>query len=172
MARWRKKADCLCAPCARFRADGPQLWRDIARIEMHLDPADVAALRRDLLAKGCDWCGRDAYRVPFVPQIVKDYLRIEHLCEWCRNVVVWHQRKEGICWGASSDDELKWFLAGFVLQKLNDEIRRRSPSGIAKEKAHQEWLASLPKTEDEPPQDLNITIKRVRPRTIEAEAIT
>ena len=132
-----------------------------------LDPEVVKGLDSQLyLGNGCDLCGREnALRVPFVPQIIKDFLRIEYLCEWCRNRINWQRRsfKWPICWGSTSDDELKWFLLHDRLEQFNIEVQKLSPAGLARRRAHDEWLASLPKFEEVPPVELKITIKRRPP---------
>lgn len=153
---------CTCAACGRFNVDAAAIVRGVRQLH-RLDPAVVKGLETELyLGNGCDLCGRDALRVPFVPQIIKDFLRIEYLCEWCRNRIDYQRRslKWPICWGSTPDDELKWFLLHDALRQFNLEVRGLSPAAIAKEHALQAWLDSLPEVEYELVQELEITLKR------------
>jgi hypothetical protein len=162
----KKLPDCKCFVCARFYADPDAIWESVRRINA-LDPTTLQGIKDDLvLGAGCDFCGRDTSRAAFVPQIIKDFLRIEYFCTGCRWML--HRTRQQlywpICYGSTSDDEIRWFLLHFVLDSLRAEIHKLSPAQIAKDKAYQEWLDSLPKFEEEVP-DLEISIKpRVRRR--------
>lgn len=154
--------DCKCVACERFNVDAAAIMRGVRNLH-RLDPEVVKGLDSELyLGNGCDLCGRDALRVPFVPQILKDFLRIEYLCEWCRNRIHYQRRalKWPICWSTTPDDELKWFLLHDTLERFNIEVQKLSPAGIARERRHREWLDSLPKWEEEQVQELKITIRR------------
>jgi hypothetical protein len=153
----KRNPECQCNACTRFRSDGREVWHDIKKIGRYLSSKQVETIRRDLLESKCDWCDRTAVRAPFVPQIVKDFLRIENLCEWCRNSIQWDARKQAICWGSTSDDEIKWFLIEITLLKFNATVHALSPAQVAKDKAFQAWLDSLPKPEE--PEELDIQLK-------------
>jgi hypothetical protein len=170
----KKLPECKCIACERFRFDGPDAYAAIERWDGG-DKKFLALAKRDMvLGTGCDYCKYDwGTRVTFVPKIIKDFFRIEYLCEQCRVRIEWKQRELywPICWGSTSDDEIKWFLLHITLERFNEHVRALSPAQIAKDKAYQEWLASLPKWEEEPALDLDIKIKRrVRPRVIDVGA--
>lgn len=176
MGRSLKIPDCKCVACERFRADGFDLWHGLERVFRNSSkrrPDLEAALKADLVkGLGCDLCGRtEARRAPFVPQVIKDFFRIEYLCEWCRNRIQYQRRalKWPVCWGTTPDDELKWFLLHDALEQFNIQVQKLSPAWQAKERAHREWLASLPVEEAAP--DIEITLKRrVRAREIQPDA--
>lgn len=157
-----KTPDCQCVACKQFRADGEEFLTATRRIARYLPPDALEQARKLVEEKGCDLCKRDAHRALFVPQVIKTFFGIEHLCEWCRNRIDYQRRalKWPICWGLTPDDELKWFLLHDALEQFNLEVRRLSPAAIAKERAHREWLDSLPKYEPEPPQELKIRVRR------------
>ena len=171
MGRSLKTPDCKCVACERFRADGPGLWRDLEaaynRSKTGYEAGLYEMLRDDLVkGRGCDLCDRkDALRIAFVPQVIKDFFRIEYLCEWCRNRIDYQRRalKWPVCWGSTPDEELKWFLLHDALEQFNIEVQRHSPAWIKRRAEHQAWLDSLPKYEHTPPVELNIRIKRRPP---------
>lgn len=165
MERRKKLPDCQCKVCLRFNIDIHDVMSGIPKT------TDMPAALRDVLfVDGCDWCGRKNRRTYFIPQIIKDFLRIEHLCEGCKWVV--HRTRQEtywpICWGSTSDDELKWFLIEFILRHFKQEVHRLSPAQVAKDKAFQEWLDTL-RPPDEP-EDLDIQIKprwKIRARVVD-----
>lgn len=154
---WRKTPECQCVACKRFNVDATAIRDGIRRIHA-LDSTVLQDIEAELyLGRGCDLCGEEYTCVPFLPQIIKSFLRIEYLCEFCRNAMNWRRRSWPICWGATSDDEIKWFLIEGMLERFNNEVRRLSPAQLARDRAYKEWLDSLPKEEDVP--DIEITLK-------------
>lgn len=117
---------CKCSICARFLVDADVVqafvktsWARYAYTAFPSRPGSLVTMDEDDpdLGYGCDFCAAGIARLPRCPSIIKTFLGIESFCEACRDRLCRfaHEEDWHICWAGSSDDEIKWFLTGFVL---------------------------------------------------------
>lgn len=108
---------CHCDACNLFYQDG-------------YSPGSAQYIRRgrftirsafDVFYPGhCDLCGREDYQlIRFLPQIIMQFFKTKNICWPCRNSINFVFRHEhNLCWSTASDDEIKWALAAWVLDKF------------------------------------------------------
>ena len=89
---------CGCTTCLHFRSDNVQRTR----------------LRCDLCMgePSKDW---PYICVTFVPELLKQFLGVENICNGCRNAISCYTREWDTCWSQSSDNELKWAMLAYLL---------------------------------------------------------
>ena len=166
MGRRKKLPKCECAACVRFNAEGVETYITLEQIELREptpDPKYLRTLKRHLMPDGpCDLCGQDwSRRIPFVPQIIKNFLGVEGVCYACRSRLRDIQREHDwfICWGVTPDEEIKWLLLWLQLENFNKAVRALSPAQVERDRAFKGWLDSLPVEEAEP-VELKIRVRR------------
>lgn len=86
-------SDCDCATCTAFDMPPRTVWAGAFGV--------------------CDLCRCEHLSlVSFIPEVVKGFLRVERLCWGCKNTINFSvQREMRLCWGGSTDEELRWGLA-------------------------------------------------------------
>lgn len=138
---------CDCDICLLFKRDAEtwtRQWEDIDKNERSGfgyrggqsilgkgKPFLIDLVREEYaVGRGCELCGsRDAAQIPFCPPTVKEFFEIPALCHFCRNIM-FRVAKEWdwqICWGATSDDEIKWFLSTCVYLQFRQHMGREFP---------------------------------------------
>ncbi len=102
------RLSCRCNACVRFRGES---WNAIT----------------------CDLCDVDDRReAPWIPDLLKSFLKVSKICIWCRNGINAHVGCEWrLCWGESSDESLKWAMLDWVRSMYWLDLFRLALDGFA-----------------------------------------
>lgn len=117
---WR----CVCVICTAFKV------QDVEPVQAYLGVLRKRGLGYPIggdVGYGCDFCGTNSARLPACPPAIKAFFEIESFCENCRDSLCRyaHEADWHICWADTSEDEIKWFLVGFVARDFQHHFAGR-----------------------------------------------
>jgi hypothetical protein len=95
-----RRKRCHCTVCNKFDGD------------RHYTLEDVIRGRCQLCGRG----GKDraAYRAPWLPQVLREFLGVDEICWACRNAISGFVIRWNLCWGSSPDEALKWAMVDYI----------------------------------------------------------